>query len=93
MISYRPLRSVLRFRQVIFAHGGEHLDGDGILFAFVTDSTIETSVVGRDNNLPTGNAIELFESTNNTIVGNVIKKRRKKMRKHKHKKLMARTRQ
>jgi len=52
------------------------LDGDGILFAFVTDSTITSSLAGRDSNVRTGNAIELYQSSGNTISNNAVKNSR-----------------
>ncbi|MBU0595546.1 right-handed parallel beta-helix repeat-containing protein [Candidatus Bipolaricaulota bacterium] len=52
------------------------VDGDGIQFAFVTDSTITASLAGRDNNVPTGNAIELFQSSGNTVTSNLVKNSR-----------------
>jgi hypothetical protein len=36
--------------------------------------------------------VSAFSSTSGDLVGSVIKKRRKKMRKHKHKKMLKKTR-
>lgn len=56
--------------------GNSVLDGDGINLAYVTDSTVTANVVGRNNNVPTGHAIHLYESERNLVTANLVKNAR-----------------
>ncbi|MBE0636545.1 right-handed parallel beta-helix repeat-containing protein [Candidatus Bipolaricaulota bacterium] len=54
----------------------ELVNGDGLLLAFVEDSTVTLNLVHRTANIITEHGIHLYESSNNVISTNVIKNNR-----------------
>lgn len=62
-------------RNVTLSHN-EMVNGDGLLLAFVEDSTVTLNVVHRTTNVTTEHGISLYESYNNVITENGIKNNR-----------------
>ncbi|MFC2099816.1 NosD domain-containing protein [Candidatus Bipolaricaulota bacterium] len=56
--------------------GNTVTDGDGIQLAFVTDSTVTANTAGRETNVRTEHAIQLFQSDRNELTFNLIKNAR-----------------
>lgn len=54
----------------------EVVNGDGMMFAFVEDSTIALNLAHRTANVITDNGIHLYESHNNRVINNVVKNNR-----------------
>ena len=54
----------------------EVVNGDGLLLAFVEDSTVSMNVAHRTANVVTAHGIHLYESDNNIVSGNGIKNNR-----------------
>jgi parallel beta-helix repeat protein len=54
----------------------EIVNGDGMMFAFVEDSTITLNLAHRTANVITDNGMHLYESHNNLVLNNVVKNNR-----------------
>jgi len=54
----------------------EVVNGDGLLLAFVEDSTVTLNLVHRTANVITDHGIHLYESHNNQLTSNVVKNNR-----------------
>ncbi len=54
----------------------EIVNGDGMMFAFVEDSTITLNLAHRTANAITDHGIHLYESNNNQVINNVVKNNR-----------------
>ncbi|MCK5827602.1 right-handed parallel beta-helix repeat-containing protein, partial [Candidatus Bipolaricaulota bacterium] len=54
----------------------EIVNGDGMMFAFVEDSTISLNLAHRTANVITDHGIQLYESNNNLVLNNVVKNNR-----------------
>lgn len=54
----------------------EVVNGDGLLLAFVEDSTVTLNLAHRTANIITAHGIHLYESSNNDVTMNVIKNNR-----------------
>jgi parallel beta-helix repeat protein len=54
----------------------EVVNGDGLLLAFVDDSTVRLNLVHRLANVITDHGIHLYESNNNEVVSNLVKNNR-----------------
>lgn len=54
----------------------EIVNGDGMTFAFVEDSTITLNLAHRTANVITEHGIHLYESNNNLVLNNVVKNNR-----------------
>jgi parallel beta-helix repeat protein len=57
--------------------GNSILDGDGIHLAYVTDSAVTANLVGRNSNVLTGHAVQLYRSDRNRVTTNLIKNSRR----------------